>query len=513
MVKRNKFIRNVFFLFFAVYVCIGFRIFSDYGVPIDEYSQMDLGRVNYERIVNGSQEIQQHFDRHYGPAFEIPLYVFSTFFGGHSPDAVMAYRHLGIFLLYAASLLFFYALLTKTCGNAVYGFLGVILLVAYPRFFAESFYNTKDMAFVAATIFVLFATAYADIRSWKSILLLSVVSAFAIAVRVQGLLLLLITASVLCIDSKNSIGRKVLGASLYIAATLLGTYGMFPLFWNDIGNNIVGFWRVSANSLGVATYFFGTFYTSPDLPWYYHFVWVGITAMASVLIGAIYGTCLFAIEFIRRRKKTDYTHRVFISMAGIIVGTFITSVYFHPRSYDGWRHIYYIYPCLVGLAVYGIHQAVTHRKNSCIRMLGTIVVIIMAVDVLFSLRFIIRNHPNQYLYFNLFAGGYSNARKNFDFDYWGISQKQLLAYVRSQRFQRPPAIYFQQILPYTERVMIPELEKKGMRIVTSAEEADLYVAINRDIKDPPPGSFHVLYVVNVEGAAASSIYASDTFLK
>jgi len=137
----------------------------------------------------------------------------------------------------------------------------------------------------------------------------------------------------------------------------------------------------------------------------------------------------------------------------------------------------------------------------------------MIADIALSLRFVLRNHPNQHVYFNMLAGSYSHARNNFDFDYWGVSQKQLLEHLLSDRFTGSPAVYFQQVLPYTRRVMIPALVSRGMRVVPSVEEADLYVTINRDSKDPPPEPFRKIYAVTVEGADVSAIYASSSFQK
>jgi len=493
------------------YLIVGLRVHDDYGVSIDEYSQIDLGRVNYERITEGSLEIQQHYDRHYGPAFEVPLYIFSNALAGGAQEKVMALRHLGVFFFFVLSLICFYLLITGINGHPAYGLLGTILLVVYPRFFAESFYNTKDIAFVSATIFVLFATYHYAYRSPLALVLLATTSAFAVAVRAQGLLLVLIISAILAFDMKSTVVRRVFVISSYLVTTALITVAMFPLFWNNFVQNVVDYWRVSANSVGVATYYFGKFYTSPDLPWHYHLVWVGISAMVSVLFSAGVGVILFVVKIFQRPKIYDRAGRVYLSMLGIIVGTFIASIFFHPRSYDGWRHIYYVYPCLVGFAVYGFRVSLASPKNMYLRGFSVILGVVLFVDILFSLRFLLRNHPNQYVYFNALSGGYSRARDNFDFDYWGISQKQLLAYLLSYRFVQPPAVYFQQILPYTERVMIPELAKNGIRVVQSIEEADLYVTINRDLKDHPSRSFRKLYAVTVEGADVSAIYMSPSF--
>lgn len=494
------------------YIILGLSVYRDYGVPIDEYSQMDLGRVNYERIVYGSREIQNHYDRHYGPAFEVPLYLFSNTLTAVTGLDVIYARHLGVFLLFVLSLVCFYILLSGLNGHPVYGLTGSVFLAIYPRFFAESFYNSKDMAFVSAAIFVLFALWYTKARLWQSYLFLAFATGFSIAVRVQGLLFLVAIFTVIFFDTSRQLVRRMGLAVMYAVGTLASVIAMFPLFWNDFIQNCIGFWRVSANSLGVATYYFGEFYTSPVIPWHYHFVWVGITSMLSVLAAGILGAGMFIRQLVKGKKLFPDSNAVYAAMLLIITGTFLVSVFFHPRSYDGWRHVYYIYPCIVAFAVYIFRNFLESASKRVINMPLYILAICFSVDVAFSVHFMIKNHPNQYVYFNPLAGGYPHARENFDFDYWGISQSRILSYLVSGAVKEGTVIYFQQMLPYTRRDMIPALKKRGIRVSEDPSQAELYVTINRDIKDSAPEGFRKIYAVTVEGADLSAVYASDAYM-
>lgn len=510
--NRHIFTNFVFAVFLLVYLLIGFRIYPDYGVPIDEYSQIDLGRVNYERVVAKSPEIQTHYDRYYGPAFEVPLYMFSHRIGPLLGIDEMSARHLGIFLFFTFSLVFFYVLLTKMNGYPAYGLLGVLLLVLSPRFFAESFYNTKDIAFLSATIFVLWALSLLKKLMWPWVLLLAATTGFAMAVRAQGLLLLLVMTLVLVLIGKKKMSQRIAPAVSYTVGALMTAFALFPVFWNDTMRNIVGYWMASSHPVGVPTYYFGASYISPGLPWHYHFVWVAITGLVSVILTAIIGVVWFVTRVFARLREKDQIYRVYLALAFIIAGTFVVSVFFHPRSYDGWRHIYYIYPCMVAFSVYVLRQCIERVRLPFYRVAAVIIGLFFIVDSVFAARFIVRNHPNQYLYFNMLAGGYEKVKVNFDMDYWGISYKQLLDYLLSLPVNKPTSVYFQQQLPYTEFVMIPALKKKGMTIVASVEEADLYVTINRDFKDPPPSRFHKAYTVTVEGADVSAVYVRDGFI-
>lgn len=510
LTHRHTIVHGIFSVLFLLYVGIGFRVYQDYGVPIDEYSQAELGRVNYERIVAGNPEIQTQYDRYYGPAFEVPLYVFSTVMQSSFGIDRMNARHLGIFLFFAFSLVLFYRFLANITGHPGYGAMGAALLVLSPRFFAESFYNTKDIAFLSATILILWAYARPKKPVWIWVVVLAAATGFAIAVRAQGLLLFAVCIIAVLFTGTETRRVRIQTAGIYSVLTLGFAFAMFPVFWNDTIRNVIGFFRSSANPVGVPTYYFGKFYVSPSIPWHYHFVWVAISSLLSVVVTGVAGICWFVYS--RGKKAADEKIQPYVVMALIIAGTFLTSVFFHPRSYDGWRHIYYIYPCLIGFSVYMLKQCQRYVRTPVGKKAFYTLTLLICADVLSAAVFMVRNHPNEYVYFNALAGNYTHAKANFDFDYWGISQKQIFEYLMSLPVTKPATVYFEQVLPYTDAVMIPFLQNKGIRAVPSVEEADVYVTINRDFKDPPPPQFRKIYAVTIEGADASAVYVRDGFV-
>lgn len=506
-----RFIHILFAVFLLGFILTGLRVFPDYGVPIDEYSQIDIGRVNYERIFHGNMEIQTHFDRYYGPAFEVPLYVLSNRISDGFAIDIMSARHLGIFLFFASSLIVFYLLLTATHRNPIYGLLGVILLTITPRFFAESFYNTKDMAFLAMTMWVLYAGFRMNTKQWVTIAVAGVVTGLAMSVRAQGFLLLFAVTLATLLSEKVSFRKRTVVVAGYIVASLITMFITFPVFWNDTIRNIIGFWQSAANPVGVPTFYFGTWYISPNIPWHYHFVWVGITGLLSVICTAVAGMGWYVLTLLRTRKPFSPEYRVYIAMFIIVAGTFMTSVFFNPRSYDGWRHIYYIYPCIVGFSLYFLRMAYERQASIWFRGLYVAVIVAVCIDCFFALSFIVRNHPNQHVYFNALAGGYKNAKENFDMDYWGISQKQALEHLVTWSDAPVRFIYFDQLLPYARYGMMPRLLEKGWVYTESIDNADMYIAAYRDYKTMSLKNFSKVYSVIVEGVDISAVYASQPY--
>lgn len=58
------------------------------------------------------------------------------------------------------------------------------------------------------------------------------------------------------------------------------------------------------------------------------------------------------------------------------------------------------------------------------------------------LAFSIRNHPNQYTYFNPIAGGTRGAFTHYELDYWGNCYKQAVRWLAKQAAGRPRPLEF-----------------------------------------------------------------------
>ncbi len=467
---------------------------------------MDIGRVNYERVAYGNPELQSHYDRYYGTGFEVPLFMFSQTLHATWGTDIISARHLGNFVFFAGSMVAFYVFLTALYGHPIYGLCGVLLLVATPRMFAESFYNSKDIAFLSVAIVLFWMLQRVRERSWLSLIGFGIVTGYAVSVRVQGLLFLPVCGAALFITMRAGLLQRLVRMAFYAGSSVLAAYAFIPVLWDDPVKNILGFLQSSAHPVGVPTLYLGSTYVSPAIPWHYHFVWIGITSLVSVVGTSLWGMAAYGASYIRHKTREDPSARVFIASLGIITGTLAVSVLLRPRTYDGWRHVYYVYPSMIVFSLFTLRALAAYRTRSALLALVRVAVFfVMAADVAFAVRFIARNHPFQYAYFNLMAGSYKRAKALFDMDYWGISYKQLYEYVVTHA-PSSSAVYFDQQLPYTQHVIIPALMERGMRIVSSVEEADVYVAINRDVKRPPPQGFERAYGASVEGTDMSAVY-------
>ena len=70
-----------------------------------------------------------------------------------------------------------------------------------------------------------------------------------------------------------------------------------------------------------------------------------------------------------------------------------------PNLYNGWRHFYYLYPSIIVISVYGIKKLL--NKNNSLKI---ITYLILICNFIILINWKIQNHPNQQVYFNIFAG-------------------------------------------------------------------------------------------------------------
>jgi len=91
--------------------------------------------------------------------------------------------------------------------------------------------------------------------------------------------------------------------------------------------------------------------------------------------------------------------------------------------YDGWRHLYFVYPSFIMIALFGINLLNSYliKKNKNIKY---IIFLILFLPTSF---WIYKNHPNQNVFFNVLAGKHFDQK--FEMDYWGNSNKAALEFI------------------------------------------------------------------------------------
>ena len=299
------------------------------------------------------------------------------------------------------------------------GVLGLVLLALSPRYFAHSMNNPKDLPFAAMSVVALYYISTVSAR-WPYVppstaIKIAVSLALALGVRVGALLYLgyfgVLVAVLLVLDRCTN-WRRLAGTAMTVAAIAIATLLLGTVFWPWAGGKPLT--RPFEALLGAANYpwnggvlFMGAEYPAQELPWYYAPWWFAISAPPVVLAGA-------ALSPFFTMNRADTLRRAGLWVVAIapLAATIIMS----STLYDGVRHLLFIYPVLVVLAAGGWTGLLRRLRPPGWRVGAALA---LAAGMAGMLIFVVRSHPNQVVYFNVFVGGPRDAFRQYELDYWG----------------------------------------------------------------------------------------------
>lgn len=306
------------------------------------------------------------------------------------------------------------------------------LLLLHPRIYAHSVFNTKDLPFLSVATACLLAARHAFTSGrMRHFVVLCLLCGWATGIRITGVLLpaciaVALGARVLALRDRHTLLRSLAAFGSMMLAATAELYVCWPFLWADPFTRFAQSWqRMAHYPWGGSLLFRGTIYKDVDVPWTYIPVWFTITTplvwVSAGLAGAAFAVGR-TLEAFRERamsadRCSDVLHLllVFLPVVAIIA--------LHSIVYDDWRHLYFIWPSFVMLAVRALQWADGTRARWPVRIA---LIAQAAVVLLFS----IRNHPFQQVYFNMLAPhGKEQRRHRYEMDYWGVGFKQALDYI------------------------------------------------------------------------------------
>lgn len=293
-------------ILFVIYFISGLLVYKDYGVSYDEGTERHIGIMNIIHIarqlapdmaskvippdLKNAPDMEHYRDRDHGALFALPMVILEKGLGIDDELGVYRLWHLSTFLIFALSIIFLYKLLSERFQKQYISLLGCFIYVFSPRFWAESFYNPKDLPLLS--LFVI--AGYLGFKilkgaNYKYAIGLGLVMGLATALRIVGIFLPLIFGGALVLkhfftQEKDLIQKLKMLASMIIVY-LLTFYIAFPYLWtNPIGHFIEVFENLSKYPLNAPVLFEGQYYTALDLPRYYALIWIVITTPIPFLL-------------------------------------------------------------------------------------------------------------------------------------------------------------------------------------------------------------------------------------
>ena len=523
-------------LFFGLLAVLGVALTRDYGMSWDEpadrlnayvsakYVALRLAPALAQRQPRLAEipALAHYPDADHGVLFMLPLVALEALWPGANPAEWAYRRHLLEFWLFGAGAWAVYQLGRARLVSWRWGLAGAAILVLSPRLFAEAFYNYKDVVFLSLFALAMLTLARLLRRPTAGRALLHALAcAAAIDVRSMGVLLPLLTLGFGGLEMMyRPVRRRGLAGALALYGPALAVFVV--LGWPYLWDNPLGNFGAALRSFGhyaklMDVFYLGRFVSIQALPWHYAPLWLLITtplpyvvlfAMGLLAVGRAVG------QAGPRRWLHNTAARRDLLVLAWFFGPLLGVMALHPALYDGWRHLYFVYPAFVLLAAQGGQagwRAWQRGRGGAGRLTaGTITVgLLLAVLALGTARVVWRmvaEHPFQYVYFSVLPGPV--IEQNFERDYWGLSVRPGLEWILAHdpRSQLTVAMDERTALPLLINLkMLSPPARARLRIVPPAE-ADYFLSIYRWHPGPYPASAgRPVHTIRVGGAAILTV--------
>lgn len=469
-------------IFFAMIFSFGLFIYDDYGMSWDEPTERQILHANinqfYKTLLpdkwekdysknpdffNSIPDINTYKERDHGQAPYYPMGILDfikkwnsdTKYYDHNsviklepnikiPDVVEQYqmRHLYNYILCFIGVIFLYFTLKLITKRRIYGIISVILYITSPRFFADSFFNNKDLITLSMMLIVIyFATSFVFKRKLTTAIALALFSAITLNIRISigvFLIIALITCIITYIFSKEK-ANLFNWITLIIAIVLCFVFYclLTPSTWNN-----------------PITHIFYVVYSSVQFRWNYPFIYEGyvtmndpldsgfrelpssylvkmiiITTPIFILVSFVIGYIGVWIKSFKSllKKNIDRQNGFLLAIIIFMTISIILPIVLDSILYNSWRHLYYLYGSILIIATIGIKliwENLNMIKNNNINKIKYILPVVFTIHIAVSTSWNVINHPYQYTYYNILAGD-----KPFDLyeaDYWNVSARQCL---------------------------------------------------------------------------------------
>lgn len=435
--KRLQGFSRFFFASLFLLCLVGMPILSfDYGISWDEKLQYEYAHDIYAYLTSFGED-RSIFDfgthsalwqpmQYYGSFFDVLTVAINDLFGIENEFEMRHFLNaiFGVFgLLYAG---LFARAISKNWFTALLTF---IFLLLTPSYFGHSMFNPKDIPFATGFYMAMYYMVH-FIRElpnprFSTILMLILGIALSISIRVGGILIfpyILLFGGVKWLNLFSKKDQKpfqqLKGYLLYFIPVVIGGYFLGLIFWpyaiEDPIHNPLNALKGLSNVNYTTSYetFEGIRTYMSQVPWYYSLKWIAIGSPVIMLLGA-------AIQVIRipfDRKNTGWN----LMLVFMFLFPLLYAAYKESMLYNGWRHWFFVYVNLVVLGAWG-WTWVIENKQKWMRYTG---IVLVAVGVADMTVWMIKSHPNQYIYFNELEGGIQGAYGYYETDYYSNTMRQ-----------------------------------------------------------------------------------------
>lgn len=158
------------------------------------------------------------------------------------------------------------------------------------------------------------------------------------------------------------------------------------------------------------------------LPWHYLPYQIFATTPMWILLLFFIGLGAFVVALVKKKLSAAQVLPLALLVLLCLL-PLITAIVTKARTYNGWRHFFFIYGPLLVTAAYGVSVLFKARAKAfriTVAVVLTVVCLVSGVDMAI-------NHPHEYAYFQPFVRSMLQGNWEFmDVDYWNMSVPEAL---------------------------------------------------------------------------------------
>lgn len=446
---RQPNLKIIFWILALVMLTALLLISRDAGISGDEEVHYQQSEMVYHYLSSHGED-QSSIDtpkthlKYYGQSYDNLVTILIHWFG---IEDIYGFRHLmssfaGWLTIVVTAL---FAAYFSGYGAALF----VLLLFAVsPTFLGHAQNNLKDIPFALAyiaSIYYSLKLVYSEAKpTTQTIILLILSIAFAIGIRVGGVLVLFYLGLFMFLKiisqwykQKNPDLHSLKKYMLLFCVISISGYLLSLITWPyALQNPLLNPWKsyhVMTNfPTTVRQIFEGRFDWSDFHPWYYLPKYMAITIPIIVFAGI----AVFLLT--AKRNFSDNQKIQLLLVCFTVLFPLIYVLLKGSNLYGSWRHFLFVYPGIILLSALGFHAFFSRFKHRIIRMAGIVVMLILSFH---PLKFMAANHPYYYLYYNQLVGGLKGAYGNYETDYYYHSMREgaewLQQYLKSESHCSP----------------------------------------------------------------------------
>lgn len=437
-ISKNRYLVGGFFLLLII---IGVSNFKNYGIAWQEpgmrynagTSVIYAADLVFPNIVPDRYRVfpslAENPIRDHGVALDAIYIVIETLLGVEDTQAIYHLYHLLNFFVFLLGVFALYCIIKRRLNSIKLALVGSTFFVLSPRIFADSNYLTADIGFMCILLVATnLSLKFLETKSIYCGIAAGVMTGFAIDIRIQGIVIIPIISTAFLLEYifTNQKRKEALKLyAIYIFSSVFFIYLFFPYLWsNPVPRFIEVFTSLSRYNWGASVLYAGEFVKANELPWHYSIVWILITTPIIYSVFVIIGVASVCRENLKK-ERFGFQLTQDLVMLQLLIGPILAVIFLQSVIYDGWRHLYFIYPYFIYFAVIGFSKiSFPGKAEFKVRVLRNVV----TTAVLLNLTiWMFINNPMQNLYFNTLAG--SNLNKNWEMDYLGLGNKRALTYI------------------------------------------------------------------------------------